>query len=117
VDTPKPEPELAPAPRPGGTIPVIVEEGMADVVPDYLDRRRADLPIYRQALEAGDFDSIKKMAHKTKGTGSGYGFPGLTELGGALEQAAIRTDITVVSEKLSEYADYLERVELQYSKR
>jgi len=29
---------------------VLVEEGMEDAVPAYLDKRRAEIPVYRQAL-------------------------------------------------------------------
>jgi signal transduction histidine kinase/HPt (histidine-containing phosphotransfer) domain-containing protein/FixJ family two-component response regulator len=101
---------------PAGRIPVLIEEGMEEAVPAYLDKRRAELPVYRQALESGDFDSIRKMAHKTKGTGAGFGFPGLAEICAALEQVAIRNDGALVRTKLSEYSDYLERVTLQYSK-
>ena len=58
-----------------------VDEGMEDVVPGYLEKRRAEVPIYAAALARDDFDSIKKLAHKMKGTGSGYGFPLLTGSG------------------------------------
>jgi CheY-like chemotaxis protein len=108
-----PVPGPAAAPVANGLIAVVMEEGMEDVVPAYLHKRRAELAVYRQALESGDFDSIRKMAHKTKGTGAGYGFAGLAELCAALEQAATRTDGPFIRTKLSEYADYLERVKLQ----
>jgi signal transduction histidine kinase/CheY-like chemotaxis protein/HPt (histidine-containing phosphotransfer) domain-containing protein len=111
------EPEPQPADAPTGPIAILVADGLEDIVPTYLDKRRADLPVYRQALDSGDFESIRKMAHKTKGAAGGYGFQGLTELGGALEQAAIRTDGTLIRTKLDEYAEYLERIELKYSKR
>ncbi|MGD1069647.1 MAG: ATP-binding protein [Bryobacteraceae bacterium] len=103
----------APAPEPG-TIRVRVEEGMEDVVPGYLEKRRADVAIYRAALNAGDFDAIKKLAHKMKGTGAGYGFPRLTELGAELEKAAIRSDAATVRLNLDEFAGYVEKVELEY---
>jgi signal transduction histidine kinase/CheY-like chemotaxis protein len=109
-----PVPEPVAAPVANGVIAIVIEEGMEDVVPGYLEKRRAELAVYRQALESGDFDSIRKMAHKTKGTGAAYGFAGLTELCAALEQAAIRADGPFIRTKLSEYSDYLERVRLQY---
>ena len=107
-------PEPAPPEPTKDTIRVRVEEGMEDVVPGYLEKRRADVALYRAALEAGDFESIKKLAHKMKGTGAGYGFPRLTELGSELEKAALGSDGAVVRLNLQELADYVEKVELEY---
>jgi signal transduction histidine kinase/DNA-binding response OmpR family regulator len=93
---------------------VMVEEGMEDVVPGYLEKRRADVETYTAALAAADFDSIRKLAHKMKGTGSGYGFPVLTDLGAAIEKAALAQDAPGLREKLEQFASYLKSVELEY---
>ena len=49
-----------------------------------------------------------------KGTGAGYGFPRLTELGAAMEKAAIESNASAVRENLDQLAFYVERVELEY---
>ena len=95
---------------------VQVEEGMEDVVPGYLAKRRAEVPFYTAALARDDYDSIKKMAHKMKGTGSGYGFPMLTELGGAMEKASIEKNGSQLREYINQFAAYLETIELKYIK-
>ena len=89
---------------------------MEDVVPGYLEKRRAEVLVYQAALAAGDFETIKKMAHKMKGTGTGYGLPRLTELGGAMEKAALESNGPVVARNLNEFAIYVERVKLEYIK-
>jgi signal transduction histidine kinase/CheY-like chemotaxis protein/HPt (histidine-containing phosphotransfer) domain-containing protein len=109
----------APVPIPAETpepdsLRVLVEEGMEDIVPGYLEKRRAEVAIYRASLNAGDFDAIKKLAHKMKGTGTGYGFPKLTELGSRLEAAAIQSDAAALKESLDQFEFYVDRVELQY---
>lgn len=93
-------------------IKVQIEEGMEDVVPAYLAKRRADVRVYRGALAAGDFESIRQLAHKMKGTGTGYGFPLLTDFGGAIETAAIGKDAAGIRENLDKFAEYVERIEL-----
>jgi signal transduction histidine kinase/CheY-like chemotaxis protein len=103
-------PELAEKTR------VVVEEGFEDVVPAYLEKRRAEIPVYRAAVEAGDFETIRSMAHKTKGTGAGYGFPDLTTLGAALEQAAKEQRSDDARRLISEICRYLEGIELEYKK-
>jgi CheY-like chemotaxis protein len=93
---------------------VQIEDGMEDVVPGYLEKRRADVALYRQSLEAADFDSIAKLAHKMKGTGAGYGFPRLTELGAELERAAHSSDSAAIAASVEELAGYVQSVELQF---
>ena len=61
----------------------------------------------------GDFEYLREHAHKMKGTGTGYGFPRLTVLGSALEQAARQKDTEAVGKNLNELATYLERVRLR----
>jgi signal transduction histidine kinase/CheY-like chemotaxis protein len=95
---------------------VLVEEGMEDVVPGYLEKRRAEVPVYRRALADANFEEIRRLAHKTKGTGTGYGFPVLTELAAVLEKAAERGDAEQIRIKTEELAGYLASVELEYIK-
>jgi len=66
---------------------------VADLVPGYLARRRADLPKLREALAAQDFATLRSMGHKLSGTGAGYGLPALSTIGAALERAARASDI------------------------
>jgi signal transduction histidine kinase/CheY-like chemotaxis protein len=96
---------------------VAVEQGMEDIVPGYLDKRRADVAVYRAAQEIGDFESIARLAHKMKGTGGGYGFEKLTELGGAIEAAAKERDALAVAINLNEFARYIASVRLEYPQR
>jgi len=95
---------------------VLVEEGMEDVVPGYLDKRRAEISTYRQALTETNFEAIRMLAHKMKGTGTGYGFPVLTELGSILEKAAQRGDAKEIAAKTEELSAYLASIQLEYSK-
>ena len=53
-------------------------------------------------------------AHKIKGTGGGYGFPVLTELGSAIEAAALVQDSEVIRMNLAELDRYLEKIEVTY---
>ena len=89
---------------------------MEDVVPGYLAKRRAEVPFYTAALAREDFDAIRNMAHKMKGTGSGYGFPLLTEMGATLEKASTEKDGEQLGECIKQFAQYLETIELKYIK-
>jgi signal transduction histidine kinase/CheY-like chemotaxis protein len=95
-------------------IRTVVDGSLRDIVPGYLANRRADVVALRTALDQGDFATIRMTAHKMKGTGGGYGFPVLTELGGAIETAALSQDGDSIGQRLLELGRYLEQVEVEY---
>jgi signal transduction histidine kinase/CheY-like chemotaxis protein len=89
-----------------------VEPWLKSVVPGYLDKRRADVSVIRQAVTEGDFARARTIGHQLAGTGAGYGFEMLTELGLALEAAAIKEDAAKILAKTAELEVFLNRVEL-----
>ncbi|MEO7650871.1 MAG: ATP-binding protein, partial [Bryobacteraceae bacterium] len=112
------EPAVPPVPDPlrilVEPIRVLVEEDMADVVPSYLEKRRNEVPTYRQVLANGDFKTLRLMGHRMKGTGAGYGFAMLTDFGGAIEMAALNSDARSIGTTLDELSRYLDNVKLEY---
>ncbi len=67
-----------------------------------------------EAAKCGDFGTLREIGHRLKGEGSGYGFERITQLGGALEQAAMRADRGEVSELIAALREYLESIELHF---
>jgi CheY-like chemotaxis protein len=83
------------------------DDDIEELIPAYLEKRRRDVTSCRVALEAGDFVAIRRLGHNMKGTGTGYGFPALTELGGEIEAAALRSDASALRGQLERFADYV----------
>ena len=98
----------------GDRIPVRVEPELEDIVPIFLERRRQEVDRLRAALGKADYEAIALAGHSMKGTGGGYGFAGISELGARLERAGKEGDGGAVEGLIDELADYLERVELVY---
>ena len=65
-------------------------------------------------LANGDFDGIRIVGHSMKGSGGGYGFPFITEIGARLERAAIARDVDIICNAISELRHYLAQVEIVY---
>lgn len=86
--------------------------GIEILIPEYLCDRRQELSLFEAALEQGDFERIRILGHDLKGTGGGYGFMALTEIGARMEQAALRREPNRVREELDGLTDYLGRVEV-----
>lgn len=82
-------------------------EGLPDLteqLPRYLDEKRADLGRMERAFAKGDLETIRRVAHQLKGTGTAYGRPDLTMLGGELEEAAMANDPGRVADRLAALA-------------
>ena len=94
--------------------PVVVDSSLEDIVPGYLDNRRKDVGALRQALDHGDFAAIRVLGHNMKGSGGGYGFAALTELGAALEKAALSADAETARSRIDELDGYLGNLKIQY---
>jgi HPt (histidine-containing phosphotransfer) domain-containing protein len=101
-------------PEPGSErIAVTAPEGFEKLSRDYLTRRKEAVPAFRNSLESGDYDRIRRMAHDIKGTGASYGFPPITNVGRVLEQAAVAGDLARLEHALRSMERYLDAVELK----
>lgn len=87
-----------------------VNATVAELVPGYLERREAEIQILENALAAGDLPVIQRIAHNMKGTGAGYGFPRITDIGRAMEAAAKTGDPSQIRAGLAELTDLVRRL-------
>ena len=103
-----------PAAPEAGAIRLALDESLRDLAPGYLDNRRADAARLAAALAAGDWDTLRVVGHNIKGTGAGYGFPAISEMGAALESAAKARDAGGAAGCVDELARYLSAVVLEF---
>jgi CheY-like chemotaxis protein len=85
---------------------------IAPLVPQFIEHRKAEVVMYREALAAGELSRIQSSAHKMKGTGRGYGLDVVTRIGGELEFAAHEKDVPRMSALIDELDAYLQRVRI-----
>jgi HPt (histidine-containing phosphotransfer) domain-containing protein len=91
-----------------------VSKDLEPLIPRYLDRRHKEIETFRTQLAVGDFEALRIGGHSLKGSGGGYGFPDLTRIGATIETAAKANDAGVIQTALTEYADYMLRVEVTF---
>jgi PAS domain S-box-containing protein len=94
------------AKRPAAPKPSIPDP-IAALRPAFLAKRALDLAKMRNALAAGDFASIQTIGHNCKGTGAGYGFPDISRVGAAIEQAAKASSSSDLEEALADFEQCL----------
>lgn len=88
----------------------ITDEDIVDIIPGYLENRQKDLETLKQALN--DFETVRSLGHKMKGSGGGYGLDRISEIGKAVEEAAKAQDLDAIRSGIAALQDFLERVEI-----
>ena len=109
-------PALPPGTRtesPGARIVVDVDPELAELIDGYLATRRAEAQALPGALDAGDYADLWRRGHNLKGSGAGYGFAFLSEVGAALEAAARNRDAGAVRRAAAALHDYLARLDVR----
>ncbi len=91
-----------------------IEAYLRDLVPGFLEHKRADTGTIRAAIDRADYETISQIGHKMKGEGGSYGFDAVTEMGATLERAAHDKDLDSARHTLKEFTDYLESVDVVY---
>lgn len=86
---------------------------LAPIYPVFFNSRRQDMErfalIFRS--ETPDWEVLERSGHSLKGSGASFGFPLLSTLGAALEQAARVKDIDTFKQLCQELSDYIQRVQ------
>jgi HPt (histidine-containing phosphotransfer) domain-containing protein len=91
---------------------VKVDPEIADLVPVFLSNRKKDIENMESCLEAQNFEQIERLGHSMKGSGGGYGFEGITEIGRLIEIAGKEKDVEGIKKGIEDLRDYLDRVEI-----
>lgn len=63
-----------------------------EAIQKYIDRRKKDLDVLKNAIQISDFDQIRFIAHQIKGNAETFGFTDLGEHAKALEVLAESND-------------------------
>ena len=95
-------------------IQVSIDPDLEDLIPGFLENRLKDVDKIKEALTAGDSETLRSIGHSLKGVGGGYGFDRISELGAEIEVFAKAGDFESINSRVDDFADYLEHVEVVY---
>jgi len=93
---------------------IFIDKDLQDIAPDYLARKRREIPELFAFHSAGDLESLRKTVHKLAGSGGGYGFDHISEFGKQIETLCQAGDAAGVAEYLTRLKDYIENLEVVY---
>jgi len=93
---------------------VIVQKDLEDLIPVFMRNRHKELDALRVALAAADFEQLRQLGHRMKGVGNSYGFTHISTLGKYIEDGARSGDRASLAARISEYEEYLSKVQITY---
>jgi len=93
---------------------VIVQKDLEDLIPVFMRNRHKELDSLRAAVAAADFEQLRQLGHRMKGVGNSYGFTHISTLGKYIEDAARAGDRASLQARISEYEEYLSKVQITY---
>ena len=93
---------------------VIVQKDLEDLIPVFMRNRHKELDSLRVALAAADFEQLRQLGHRMKGVGNSYGFTHISTLGRYIEDGARSGDRASLQARISEYEEYLSKVQITY---
>jgi CheY-like chemotaxis protein len=83
---------------------------LAEHTPAYLENCRNNVIAMHEALDRIDFEAVTILGHNLRGSGGGFGFQAITDIGAGLEHAAGDSDIDVSREWVCALSRYLDSV-------
>ena len=96
------------------TIIVPVDRDLEEIVPSYLENRRKDVVLLKEFLEQGDFHALHTLGHRMKGSGTGYGFNAISEIGRSIEKSAKESCSDSLKSSIFRLESFLNQVEVVY---
>ena len=93
---------------------VHVDSDLKDIIPRFLEIRQENINNLLKALENEDYEPILRIGHSMKGSGTGYGFNYISEIGLLIEDAANVKNLEAGREYVEKLNTYLENIEIVY---
>ncbi len=91
---------------------VYVDGDLEELIPDYMENRHSDIKAIQDLLNVENYSEIQRLGHSMKGSGGGYGFDEITNIGRDLEQAAKNHDKNEITKLVDYLSVYLSTVKI-----
>lgn len=95
-------------------IEVYIDADIQDLIPGFLQNRENDVQLILEKLNTNDFEAVRVIGHSMKGSGSSYGFEGISKIGGAIEKIAQEQNTDALRNLVQDLSNYLDRLEVKY---
>ena len=91
-----------------------IDPDLEELMERFFSSSKEDLGKMQLALDARDFKTLIRLGHTAKGTGYGYGFRGMGDIGMELEDAAKAQSEVEVRTQIERMTYYLDNVKVEF---
>ncbi len=91
-----------------------VDAELKELIPGFLENRHKDVQSILKALDQDDYETARILGHSMKGSGAGYGFDPITDIGRLIEQAAKDRNATEIRKWVGKLLNYISHVKVVY---
>ncbi|HWF46574.1 MAG TPA: response regulator [Bryobacteraceae bacterium] len=85
-----------------------IPEGFEQLSRNYISSRKREISRMRELAPGQGMTELRVFGHNMKGTGTSFGFPELTKLGAAIEEAAKSSNTAQLANHLLKVSEYVE---------
>ena len=93
-------------------IEIYADPDLMPLIPGYIEHRQEDISKIKDLLENNSYRDIERCGHSMKGSGAGYGFDRITEIGAFIEIAGREENKDQIQEGINQLKDYLEKIDI-----
>ncbi len=93
---------------------VFIEEGLKEIVPQYLHKKKKDIDVMGSLLEQEEWVKVQRLGHNMAGTGSSYGFVKISKIGFRIEEAAKNKNKRELQDEINGLSSYLSSIKVVY---
>ena len=93
---------------------IAIDRDLENLIPEYILSIRSNIVRIQKMLEVNDMESIRTMGHNMKGSGGGYGFNKITDIGLLIEDGAKANDASAIRSGLKLLEHYLDNISIEF---
>ena len=91
-----------------------IDKELKDIVPAFMDARIKDKELLKNFFAEKNYEELKSIGHKVKGTSGSYEFMELSEIGEKIESSAGEKDDDSLAKLIQEYQEHVDQIEIEY---
>ena len=91
-----------------------IDADLEPLIPQFTANTRKEIERMRGALAEGDLETLARLGHSAKGSGYGYGFTGMGDIGLGIEQAAKAGDAEAAKAGVDRLEAYMDAVRVEF---
>ncbi len=95
-------------------IVVEIDNTLEDLIPDFLKSIEGYIETLDGSIPVDDYEQMRQTGHSLRGSGSGYGFNFISEVGKNIEQFAIDKNIEGISKWTEKLRKYMGSIKIKY---